>query len=136
VPSGLTDLTTATVLRPKLCRAEGGSSLRGQVKMRGRAVCGRTACTVRRGAAGNTTRASSDAEWCSAPAAYSTTGFCAEMGAMDVRSEDVRAVRPRKRDNEWWTGRAYESRVSSPETPSWRRDQWRGSMAERAAGVE
>jgi hypothetical protein len=64
------------------------------------------------------------------------TGFCAEMGAMDVRSEDVRAVRPRKRDNEWWTGRAYESRVSSPETPSWRRDQWRGSMAERAAGVE
>ncbi len=43
--------------------------------MRGKAVCGRTACTVRRGAAGNTTRASSDAEWCSAPAAYSTTAL-------------------------------------------------------------
>ena len=27
------------------------------------------------------------------------TGFCAEMGAMDVRSEDARAVRPRRWDN-------------------------------------
>ena len=38
------------------------------------------------------------------------TGFWAEMGAMDARSEDARAVRPRRWDNKWWTSRAYECR--------------------------